>query len=75
MKKLTILLVLTACISCKKDRVCECATETPQGIYVTTTTLFDVKKSEARNNCIGSQTTLATSTSTTTGNKTTCKLY
>ena len=75
MKKIIALVfVLFAFMSCKKDRLCECVIETGNGTIVVETTLYDVKKREARLNCIGSQTVTKTATSSMTSNKTTCKL-
>jgi len=59
---------------CKKDRTCTCGTETPQGVLVTETVMFDITKHEGRDNCIGSQITIKTASTSTTGVKTTCKL-
>jgi hypothetical protein len=61
-------------LSCRKDRVCECGIETPNGVVVEETTFYDVTKKQGKNNCIGSQTVTKTATSTTYGNKVTCKL-
>lgn len=73
-KAISLSLILFCFVSCKKDRLCECVVETAAGTIVTETTLYDVKKREARLNCIGSQTVTKTATSTTTSVKTTCKL-
>ena len=77
MKKITLLFVAMFAIgfaSCKKNRVCTCAIETPSGIIVTETTMYAVKKREGRDNCIGSQTITKTASTSTASNKTTCNL-
>lgn len=76
-KNASLLLVAAVIVNfaaCKKNRVCTCAIDTPQGVIVTKTTLYDVKKSEGRNNRIGSQTITETASTITKSNKTTCTL-
>jgi hypothetical protein len=65
---------LLAFASCRKDRVCTCGIETPNGVIVETTTMYKVTKREAHTNCFGQQTVTQTATSTTYSNKKTCKL-
>ena len=77
MKKITLLAVafvaLTA-VSCKKDRICTCTTTSTGGTTTQKTTMYEVKKSDARENCIGYQTETTSSAGTSTGDKTTCEL-
>ena len=75
MKRSGLILVIVAALSsCKKDRICECAIETPNGVIVETTTLHDVSKKRAKDNCIGYQTVTQTASGTTYGNNKSCKL-
>ena len=78
MKKLTILAVAALAISfasCKKDRTCTCTITPTSGITATeTTVMYKVKKHDARQNCIGGQTTVASGGVTSTGDKYDCKL-
>ena len=77
MKKITLFafaVVALSLASCKKDRVCTCTTTPVSGIATTeATTYFEVKKSDARQMCIGSQTN-DTAPIATTGSKKTCEL-
>jgi len=62
-------------VACKKDRVCTCTETDSSGTVTTyTTTMYKVKKGDARENCIGSQTVTASGSISVTGNKTTCEL-
>ncbi len=79
MKKITLLAVAAIAVlsmtSCKKDRVCTCTTTfSTGGTSTSTTTMYKVKKHDARIFCVGDQTTTTNAAGTTTGDKTTCEL-
>ena len=78
MKKITILAVAALAISfasCKKDRVCTCVTTPTSGTSSTeVTTMYKVKKHDARQNCVGYQTVTTSGGSTFTGSKVECTL-
>ena len=60
--------------SCKKDRTCTCTFSGPSGTNTDVTTYYDVKKADARGNCIGYQTTYTSPAGTFVGDKVTCEL-
>ena len=77
MKKITIIAIAFAAISfasCKKDRTCTCTTSGPSGTYTEATTYYDVKKADARENCIGYQSTYTSPAGTSVNDKITCEL-
>jgi hypothetical protein len=79
MKKVTLFAIAIlglSLASCKKDRVCTCTeTDSTSGTIVTyETTYYEVKKADARQNCIGSQTKSTSGSVSVTGDKTTCEL-
>ena len=76
MKKV-LLFVAVATVSlasCKKDRTCTCTTTSSSGTTTQVTTMHEVKKGDARENCIGTQTTTTAGGGTFVGDDTTCKL-
>ena len=78
MKKVLLFVAIasvTFLVACKKDRVCTC-TETDSSGAVTTyvTTMYKVKKHDARLFCIGDQTVTTSGSISVTGSKTECEL-
>lgn len=74
-KVLFIAIVAVASLaSCKKDRTCTCTTTTSGGTVTDVTVYHDVKKGDARQLCIGSQTTTTYTGGSTVGDNTTCEL-
>lgn len=62
-------------VACKKDRVCTCTETDSSGTVTTyTTTMYEVRKSDARLFCIGDQTVTSSGSISVTGDKTTCEL-
>lgn len=77
MKKVLFIAVVAVAslASCKKDRTCTCTTTTAGGTVTEVTVIHEAKKGEARENCLGSQTTTTYSTGgSTVGNDTKCEL-
>jgi len=77
MKKITMIAIAFAAVSfasCKKDRTCTCTTSDSTGTYTDATTYYDVKKADARRNCIGYQSTYTSPAGTSVGDKVTCEL-
>jgi len=78
MKKVFLFVAVVSAFSfasCKKDRTCTCTTTSASGtVTETKTTMYKVKKGDATENCIGSQTVSTSGAVSITGSKTTCKL-
>ena len=78
MKKVTLLAAAFVAItfaSCKKDRVCTCMTSDNSGTTKDVTTYYKVRKSDAREMCIGSQNVHTNQNGgVSTGDNTTCEL-
>ena len=82
MKKITMIAAVAVLAlsfaSCKKDRTCTCTTTGTGYTSTSTTTIYEVKKGDAMERCVGDQTTTVTAASgvstTSTGDKTTCEL-
>jgi len=77
MKKVLLFVAVVAAVSfasCKKDRTCTCTTTSPGGSSTSVTTIHEVKKSDARQMCIGTQTTTTSGGFSSVGNDETCEL-
>ena len=77
MKKILLIAAVAglASVSCRKDRTCTC-TETPTTGTATTytTKMYKVSKDDARERCIGYQTTTSFGAVSVTGDNVTCEL-
>ena len=81
MKKVLLfvaVVTVTTFASCKKDRTCTCrTTESSGNIRTEATVYFNSRKKDAREACLGHQTTISNSTGSTTavkGDETQCEL-